>query len=135
MGRWREGYGLFWLWRRRSFLFSHRFLSEALYGRVEGVKALVEAKADVDKEDECGRTALLLAVKKMENLMPGKRTRYMCQGIALLSVTLRTQYRRILLSPSPPPPSSPPMCWGCIFRPLNRCCLFRPPEVARSSEA
>ena len=98
------------------------------------MKALVEAKATVDKENKKGQTALFWAVKKMENLMSEKRPRFMCKGIALLSVTLRTRYRRIALSPSPPPRSSPPMCWGCIFRPLNRCCLFRPQKVARYSQ-
>ena len=99
------------------------------------MKALVDGKAKVDKEDKWGRTALFQAVTKMENLMSEKRPRFMCKGIALLSVTLRTRYRRIPLSPSPPPRSSPPMCWGCIFRPLNRCCLFTTRKVARSPEA
>ena len=67
---------------------------------METVKALIEEKAAVDKEDEWGRTALFQAVKKMENLMSEKRPRFMCKGIALLSVTLRTRYRRIPLPPS-----------------------------------
>ena len=82
--------------------FSHRFLSEAANGGVECVKELFKAKANVDKVDKQGRTALLSAVNKMENLMSEKRPRFMCKGIALLSVTLRTRYRRIPLSPSSP---------------------------------
>ena len=50
--------------RRGSFLSSHRFLSEAVTGKVECVKALVAANATVDKEDEEGWTALMVAVKK-----------------------------------------------------------------------
>ena len=55
--------------RRGSFLFSHRFLSEAQGGKVEIVKALVASNATVDKENKYGRTALSYAVKKMGNLM------------------------------------------------------------------
>ena len=44
---------------------------------METVKALIEEKADVDKEDEQGRTPLFWAVKKMENLMAEKRPRFM----------------------------------------------------------
>ena len=55
--------------RRGSFLFCHRFLSEAANGKVECVNALVEANATVDKESKIGRTALMCAVNKMRNLM------------------------------------------------------------------
>ena len=65
-------------WRRRSFLFSHRFLSEVRYGEVKTVKALVDLKATVDKKDKQGRTALFQAVKKIQNLMSEKRPRFMC---------------------------------------------------------
>ena len=92
-----------WGRRRGSFLFFHRFLSECIHGRVKGVKALVEAKATVDKENKDGRTALIYAVKKMRNLMSEKRTRNMCKGVVFSVVTLPTRYRRILLLP----PSSP----------------------------
>ena len=61
-----------WEGKRRSFLSSHRFLFEAKSGKEESVKALVEAKANVDKEDKKGNTALFYAVKKMENLMSEK---------------------------------------------------------------
>ena len=45
-------------------------------GDVVTVKALVAAKADVDKKDEQGRTALSFVVKKIENLMLEKRPCY-----------------------------------------------------------
>ena len=63
------------------------------------MKALIEAEADVDKESKNAWTALLYAVKKMGNLISEKRTRCMCEGIALLAVTLCTRYRYILLLP------------------------------------
>ena len=50
--------------RRRFFLFSPRFLSEAVSGKVETVKALLAAGANVNQGDEEGRTALMAAVKK-----------------------------------------------------------------------
>ena len=115
--------------------FSHRLLSEAEMGEVDFAKELVKAKADVDasgKGSYEGMTALMFAVAKMENSMSEKRPRFTCKGIALSVVTLRAQYRRILLFPAPPP-SSPPMWWRCIFRPLFRFCLFTSWEVVRYS--
>ena len=52
-----------------------------MYGTEESVKALVEAKAIVDKESKDGRTALMVAVKKMENLMSEKRPQYIWKGL------------------------------------------------------
>ena len=53
----------------------HRFLSEVRNGKVELVKDLIKAKANVDKLDNLGWTALTRAVKKMENLISEKRLR------------------------------------------------------------
>ena len=71
------------------------------------MKALVEAKANVDKKNKKGLTplirAVLYAVKKMENLMSEKRTRYKFKEIALSVLTFLFRYRRILLPPPHPP--------------------------------
>ena len=64
------------------------------------MKALVEGKANVDKEDNQGNTALLYAVKKMENLISEKQPQCMCKETALSVLTLPSRYRRILLFPN-----------------------------------
>ena len=44
-------------------IFSHRFLSEAFYGHVRVVKALIDARADLYVKNKDGRTAIHMAVK------------------------------------------------------------------------
>ena len=50
--------------------------------------------------------------KKSENLKSEKRPRDMCKGVALLVVTLRARYRRILLFSPSPISSHLPQCVG-----------------------
>ena len=49
------------------FCFSHRTLSEAEAAQVEVLSELVKANANVNKEDNEGRTALFYAVKRRKN--------------------------------------------------------------------
>ena len=50
-------------------------------GHVECVKALLQVKGiDVNAGDRDGRTALMWAVKKFENLVSGKLPQYICKG-------------------------------------------------------
>ena len=45
------------------------------------MKALVQTKGiDVNAVDNNGETALMLAVKKFENLVSGKLPQYICEG-------------------------------------------------------
>ena len=50
-------------------------------GKVECVKTLLQVEGiDVNAEDSQGWTALILAVKKFENLVSGKQPQYICKG-------------------------------------------------------
>ena len=91
----------------KMFSFFSPICFEAEAGHVEVVKGLLEAKANVDhftiqggRHYLPGWTALSVAVKKKENLMPEKRPRSLCKRIALLAVALRTRYRSMVLFPS-----------------------------------
>ena len=82
------------------FSFFSPICFEAKAGHVEVVTGLLEAKANVDQLAHSGWTALLMAVKKKENLMSEKRPRSLCKRIALPAVALRTRYRSMVLFPS-----------------------------------
>ena len=84
----------------KMFSFFSPICFEAHYGHVEVVGTLLEAKANVDQLAHSGWTALLMAVKKKENLMSEKRPRSLCKRIALPAVALRTRYRSMVLFPS-----------------------------------
>ena len=50
-------------------MFFHRTLSEACSGHLDIVTVLLAAGADASAKEEDGKTALMRAVKKKENLM------------------------------------------------------------------